>query len=265
MKPLFPEISVNGRVIPAAAISAEAQMHPAPPGKPGLAWQAAARALVLREAMLDAARERGIVPCPAETAPGLVETDDESLVRQLIEQEVRPETIAENELRLAYAAHPERFCSPPLWEVSHILYPADPQDAEGRAAASRRAGETVEALRRDPARWAGEVAFSGCPSAKNAGRLGQIGPGETEPAFEAALRRMAAGEIAGPVETRHGVHVLRLDAVAPGAVLPFEAVRDRLRTAAEKSAWVRASRRFAAAVLAGAQVVGLPQKEGEAA
>ncbi|HMO08944.1 MAG TPA: peptidase, partial [Paracoccaceae bacterium] len=46
---LLNDISVNGRVIPAATIATEAQNHPAPRGKPGHAWQAAARALALRE------------------------------------------------------------------------------------------------------------------------------------------------------------------------------------------------------------------------
>ncbi|NBR54215.1 MAG: peptidase, partial [Rhodobacteraceae bacterium] len=40
-KPLFPEVRVNGVTIPSAAIAAEAQNHPAPKGKPGLAWKAA--------------------------------------------------------------------------------------------------------------------------------------------------------------------------------------------------------------------------------
>ena len=37
MKPLLPEIVVNGEVIPAALIATEAQNHPAPKSKPGLA------------------------------------------------------------------------------------------------------------------------------------------------------------------------------------------------------------------------------------
>ena len=41
-RPLFPEITVNGTVLSAAAIAAEAQNHPAPAGKPGLAWRRAA-------------------------------------------------------------------------------------------------------------------------------------------------------------------------------------------------------------------------------
>ena len=52
-------ISVNGKVIPREVIAREVQNHPAE--KPILAWQAAARALVVRELLLQefgAARDR---------------------------------------------------------------------------------------------------------------------------------------------------------------------------------------------------------------
>ncbi|NCO17517.1 MAG: peptidase, partial [Alphaproteobacteria bacterium] len=62
--PLQPELCVNGEVIPAAAIAAEAQNHPAPPGKPGLAWRAAARALAVRALLLQEARRLGLSPAP---------------------------------------------------------------------------------------------------------------------------------------------------------------------------------------------------------
>ena len=48
MGPLLQDITVNGEVIPAAAIAAEAQMHAAPKDKPGIAWRAAGRALTVR-------------------------------------------------------------------------------------------------------------------------------------------------------------------------------------------------------------------------
>ena len=53
-------ITVNGKVIPREVIAREVQNHPAE--KPILAWQAAARALVVRELLLqesDPARNRG--------------------------------------------------------------------------------------------------------------------------------------------------------------------------------------------------------------
>lgn len=47
---------------------------------------------------------------------------------------------------------------------------------------------------------------------------------------------MVEGEISTPVQSRFGIHVIRLDAKAAGEVLPFEAVRERLLEAAEMAA-----------------------------
>ena len=47
-----------------------------------------------------------------------------------------------------------------------------------------------------------------------------------------------------PVLSRHGWHIIRLNALAPGQVLPFETVRPRIAEALEKAAWARASRDF---------------------
>ena len=41
-RPLFPDIVVNGVTLDADDIAAEAQNHPAPRGKPGIAWRKAA-------------------------------------------------------------------------------------------------------------------------------------------------------------------------------------------------------------------------------
>ncbi|WP_052245470.1 hypothetical protein [Halocynthiibacter namhaensis] len=61
-KPLFPEVTVNGQVIASEDIAQEAQNHEAPKGKPGWAWQAGARALVIRELILEEARKMGLSP-----------------------------------------------------------------------------------------------------------------------------------------------------------------------------------------------------------
>ena len=50
-------VSVNGVVMPRDAIARETQHHPA--DTPILAWQAAARALVIRELLLQEARRLG--------------------------------------------------------------------------------------------------------------------------------------------------------------------------------------------------------------
>lgn len=257
-QPLLPPVSVNGIAIAPERIAAEAQNHPAPPGKPGLAWRAAARALVLREILLQQARARGIAPEPAELAPGQWETEDEALIRQLLEQAVIPEPVDEAALLAHYQAHPERFRAPALYEAAHILFAAAPDDAEARQRARAAAMRVLEELRKDPGRWAELAArHSACSSRSQGGLLGQLSSGDTVPEFEAALASLTEGEISQPVETRYGLHLIRLDARAAGEVLPFAAVLPQLRAAREKAAWVAASRQFVAGLVATAEISGV--------
>ena len=92
--------------------------------------------------------------------------------------------------------------------------------------------------------------------------LGQIVTGDTVPEFESALNALAPGQIApAPVPSRYGVHVVRLDARADGRLLPYEAVRDRIIEAYEKSAWAKAAQAYVEALLAAADVRGLDLAE----
>ncbi len=256
-RPLLPPVTVNGVEISAARIAAEAQMHPAPKGKPGHAWQAAARALAMRELLLQEARAREIAPAPVELAPGQLETDEEALIRQLLEAAVTPEPPGDPELRARYEARPDRFRAPALYEAAHILIATPP--GTDRAEARARADALLDELRADPGRF-GALAreYSACSSAANGGALGQISSGDTVPEFEAVLVALPEGAIAPePVETRYGFHLIRLDARAEGAILPFDAVLPRLREAAQKAAWTRASRAFAARLAEGAEITGI--------
>lgn len=256
--PLMPELVVNGEVVPRAAIAAEAQNHPAPPGKPGIAWRKAANALAVRTLLLQEARRRGIAAAPAEVAPGRFESDEEAQIRALLDAAVHFAPPVSAAVRAEWERDPTRFRSAPLWEVSHILVACDPTDEEARQAARVRAEAIASQLADRPedfVRLARE--HSDCPSKAAGGSLGQIRPGDTVPEFESALRDLQAGQITpAPVLTRHGWHLIRMDAVAEGEVLPFEAARDRLRDAMEKAAWARAARDFVAGLAAAASISG---------
>ncbi len=97
------------------------------------------------------------------------------------------------------------------------------------AAAREKALSIAAALANAPQRFAELArAFSDCPSAELGGSLGQIGPGDTTPEFEQALVGLAPGDISGPVETRYGVHLIRLERTIEGRQLPFDAVKERI-------------------------------------
>lgn len=249
---------VNGVTVPAKVVAAEAQNHAAPKNQPEIAWCKAANAVAMRTLLLQEARRRGIRPEPTEVGPGRVETEEEALIRCLLEIEVKVSPPTENEIRAEWARDPERFRAPPLWEVSHILCACAPGNDDERNAAHARAAVLVERAEGDPKGFARLAsAHSDCGSKTSGGALGQLGPGDTAPEFEAALRTMKEGEITSePVLTRHGWHVIRMDAIAEGAALPFETVRSKIADAMEKTAWARNAREFAERLVASAQISG---------
>ncbi|MCP5087392.1 MAG: peptidase [Rhodobacteraceae bacterium] len=258
-KPLFPDVTVNGEVISAAEVAAEAQNHTAPAGKPGVAWRKAAQALVIRTLLLQEAHKAGVGATPQELRKGQVETDEEALIRAVMETGVTPDAVDEAAVRAAYDTNPDRFRAPALYEPAHILFAAAPENAGDREQALKRAQAALVILTKKPGAFADLAKNeSDCPSREAGGHLGQIGPGDTVPEFESALAALEEGKISSePVASRYGFHIIRLDAVAKGAALPFETVRPRLKEALEKAAWADAARRFSHALVARAEISGI--------
>lgn len=222
-------ISVNGVAIARDAIAREAQNHPAE--KPVAAWQEAARALVIRELLLQEARRLEIGADPQSDDEGRRETEDEALIRQLIEREVQTPQADEAACRRYYQQNRNRFRSADLFEVRHILIAAADGDRKAGASAREHATRIIEQLRAEPSRFAELAeACSACPSGRSGGNLGQIGPGQTVPEFERALATLPVGEIAPePVKTRYGLHVVLVERRIAGRELPFELVHARIR------------------------------------
>lgn len=254
---LFPDVVVNGETIPPAAIAAEAQNHTGPKEKPGIAWRKAAQALTIRALQLQEARRRGQQPEPAELAPGRVETEDEAMIRALLDDALDIAPVTEEAVRREWAKDPDRYRSAPLWDVSHILCACDPRDEDARMQAEARANALLSKLDGDAKGFARAARESDCGSKEAGGHLGQLGPGDTVPEFETALRRLSDNCItSAPVLSRHGWHIIRLNATAPGQVLPYETVRPKIAQALEKAAWARASRDFIETLASKASIAG---------
>jgi peptidyl-prolyl cis-trans isomerase C len=250
-------IKVNGVVISRALISREVQNHPAP--TPVAAWKSAALALVVREALSQEVKRHGIAAEPAVDTAGRRETEDEARMRALVEREVAVPEPTEAECRRYYERNLARFRSPDLYEAAHILFPARREDAEGYDAARLQARAAIAELEADPSPFADFARLhSACPSAKIGGNLGQIAPGQTTPDFEKALAAMAAGTISdAPVETRYGVHVIRLDRKIEGRTLPFELVQERIAAYLSEAVRRRAQAQYVARLLGRAKVEGI--------
>lgn len=254
---LFPDVVVNGETIPSAVVAAEAQNHAAPKDKPGIAWRKAAQALAIRALLLQEARARALTADPQELSPGRWETEDEALIRVLLDQALTIARVTEAAVRSEWAKDPDRYRSAPLWDVSHILVACDPRDVLAREAAEARARAILARLGPDARSFAEAARDGDCGSKAQGGHLGQIGPGDTVPEFEAALRGLSEGEVTSdPVLSRHGWHIIRLNAEAPGQILPYETVRPRIAQALEMAAWAQASRDFVAGLAQRATITG---------
>lgn len=255
---LFPDVVVNGEVVSHALIAAEAQNHHAPRAKPGLAWRKAANALAVRTLLLQESRRRGVDAPPRKVGPQKSEAKDEALIRALLDECIVPERLTRRDVYVEWSRDPSRFRAPCLWEASHILIACGPNGAEDKEAALDRAVAIADVLRAEPARF-GEIARaqSDCGSKSAGGTLAQISPGDTAPEFEAALRDLNEGEITdSPVPSRFGWHIIRLDAYLEGAVLPFEAVEQKISEALEKAAWARAAKDYVEQLVASAEISG---------
>lgn len=252
-------VTVNGVLISSEEIAAEAQNHPMPKGKPGWAWRAAAQALVLRQVLLQHAKAQNLQAEPIQIQSGIWETDEEALIRQIMEQHIQPSKPDVEVLRAAYEQNPNKYLGPSLFEAAHILFAARPEDLPARRAARTSANQILAQIQENPGQFANLAAEnSACPSGKNGGLLGQMASGDTVPEFEAALVKMAEGEISKrPVETRYGYHIIRLDAKAQGQPLPFESVLPHLEQAYEKAQWVKNGKQLMHELAASANITGV--------
>ena len=132
-------------------------------------------------------------------------------------------------------------------DASHILIAAKADAAEPDKAAARKKAEDLYAqVKANPARFA-ELAkqFSQDPgSAAQGGSLGAFARGTMVKAFDDAVFGMAVGDIVGPVATDFGYHVIRLNAITPAKVRPFEEVKAQIETDLKRQ---QAAQRFATA------------------
>ncbi len=250
-------VSVNGVAIARDAIVREMQHHAAP--KPIAAWQQAARALVIRELLLQRARHLGVTPAPISDADGRCETDDEAIMRGLVEREVAVPQPDEATCRRFYANNQNRFRSPDIYEAAHILFAARPADRAAFAQARADAGAVLATVQDNPDCFATLArAYSRCPSAAQDGNLGQITAGQTTPEFEQALFALEPGELCqAPVVTRYGFHIIRLDRKHEGRALPFELVADRIADYLRESVRRRADAQYVARLVSAAKIEGI--------
>jgi len=260
--PTFGEVRINGVEIPPEAIAQEIQHHPAPDAE--TAWVEAARALAVRELLLQEARRLGVVAEPSSDEEGRSEVGDDATIRALLEEEVVPAEPGDSECLRYYQANENRFRTPELFEAAHILIEPEGDTEQAWETALDRARRIVEQVGDSADAFAASArANSSCPSAQQDGSLGQIRRGELVPEVQAGLEALAEGSTARePIRSRFGWHILRLHRRIEGRTIPFDVVRDRIADMLEARSWSVEAARYVASLAARNQVEGVLIAEG---
>jgi peptidyl-prolyl cis-trans isomerase C len=250
-------VTVASRIIDPQLIAAEAQYHPASDAE--TAWQAAAEALVVRELLLNEARNLGLGGQPLTDGAGQTLAEEDALIETLLAEAIHTPEADEPTCRRYYDRHRDRFNQPLRVEAQHILFAAAPDDAIAQGMAYSQAREAIGILKDNPQRFAEMAAAqSACSSAEQGGMLGWIEAEQTVLPFEEALFGLPEHTLCEePVRTRYGVHVLRSGHRSEPFLLTFEQAQPRIAQYLEEASYRRAVAQYIAVLAGAAGVCGV--------
>lgn len=136
--------------------------------------------------------------------------------------------VGDEDARKYYDGHLNEFGTPEERRAAHILIAVKgsaPQAEQDMAKA--KAEQLLQQVRQDPAKFADLARkYSQDPgSAANGGDIGYFGRGAMVKPFDAAAFALKVGEISGLVKSDFGFHIIKLLAIKPSRVLPFDEAR----------------------------------------
>lgn len=171
---------------------------------------------------------------------GLTRSDMEGRLRdtlitnKLFARELRDRvSLTDRELRERYDREKEQYRRPERARVREIVITAETAGAEEKiqqTLARAKAGE-------DFAKLAAEVSES--PTKTDGGNLGVVAKGELLSELDQAVFAAPAGTVAGPIRTRSGFHLLKVEERLPSDVPSFDAVKEQLRKDASEETFQR--------------------------
>jgi peptidyl-prolyl cis-trans isomerase C len=214
---------VNGTAITADQFRQELKNLPpqlqviaeSPDGKKQLLDQ-----LVVRQIVLQEAKKAGLDKSK-EVADRLEEMKDKVLVETYLKKRLEEQAkISDEELKKVYEQYKEQFKRPEQIHASHILVKTEKEAQDVQAQLKK--GASFEDLAKK---------YSTDSAAAKGGDLGWFGKGAMLPEFEKAAFALHEGETSGIVKTKFGYHIVKLTGKRPAGVLPFDEVKDQIKTA----------------------------------
>ena len=196
-----------------AGMGERGEGYDSPQGRAAVLEQLIAQKLFLADAMRNLYERE-----PAFKAE-LARIKEQLLTQYAISKAVDNITVTDIEARKFFDEHRDLFTSQPVVSASHILM-SDEDKAKALMAQINSGEITFE----DAARR-----YSSCPSAQQGGSLGEFGRGQMVPEFEQAAFDMEIGELRGPIKTRFGYHIIRLDGKKQSDPITFDQACDQIK------------------------------------
>jgi peptidyl-prolyl cis-trans isomerase D len=155
-------------------------------------------------------------------------------------------TVDPAEVRKQYDDNLRLYGKPEQRQAAHILITVKSDaSAEEKAAAKKKAEEIAAQAKKSPAQFA-ELAKKLSQDTGSAAQGGDLGffarDGSMVKPFEDAVFAMKVGEIAGPVQSDFGYHVIKLVAIQPAQQQTFDQVKGQIEQDLKRQ---QATRKFA--------------------
>jgi parvulin-like peptidyl-prolyl isomerase len=147
--------------------------------------------------------------------------------------------LSDRELRERYDREKEQYRLPERAHLREIVI-LRPDDASKVGEARTKADEVVQASRvagTDFSKLASTMSEAGTREA--GGDLGEVAKGELLPDLDKAVFSATAGSVLGPIETKSGWHIIKVEQRLPSEVPAFESVKAKLRKDASDETFQR--------------------------
>lgn len=192
----------------------------------------------------EAAEKQGGVEAFQEQLKSLGKTEDdllellleESMIEkfsEIIDKKANAAAVmpTDEDVKKFYDENQEAFAQPATYSASHILigFPSQKPTDEEKAAALAKATEVKGMLDATASNF-GDLAkeYSACPSKENGGALGEFPEGAMVPEFEAAVKKLADGEVSDPVETIFGYHIIKAGPMTPATTASLDDAKEQI-------------------------------------
>ena len=145
--------------------------------------------------------------------------------------------VTDAEVRAYYDANKQMYNRPRQFKASHILVKVDPSsNALERATLEKKVAELTKKAKSGEDFYNLAYYNSDDRSKYVGGDLGYFHEGQTDPEFEAAIKKMKVGEISEPVKSMYGWHIIKLVELNEPRQLDFEETKVKIREQLEKTA-----------------------------